>query len=365
MTKNRGSRIVLLLCCVIFVAVTADVSAQFRREPTPNDTLTSAEVHPGGEITFRIYAPEAGQVMVAGDMGFQELSKQDNGVWSGTVDAVNPGVYRYSFTVDGVTVQDPRSPIVNESRALVKVRSDGEDYWAMKTVPHGDVRQVWYESSTLDTIRRMYVYTPPDYDTGAESLPVLYLIHGGGDNDVAWTSAGRANFILDNLLAAGEIDPMIVVMPNGSIPTETFTEDLINDIIPTIEEKYRVKTDKDNRALAGLSMGGLETLDAGIEHYELFGYIGVLSSGWLPNQTEMIAEAEQIFTESGDEMNQSINLFWIAMGGEEDIAYENCQKMLAIFDEHDIEYTYYEQPGGHTWGVWRDNLHMLAPMLFH
>jgi enterochelin esterase-like enzyme len=361
------SSLTRIFCLLLFLSPSGILNAQFQRQPTPNDNLNSAEVIPGDKVIFRIYAPQAKTVTVTGDMGWNvkvDFVKDSVGVWSGTCNNIKPGVYRYSFIVDGVKISDPKSPIVTESPALLEVTGEGAGFWTMKDVPHGDLRIVWYPSSTLKTTRRMHVYTPPGYDKNTEALPVLYLIHGGGDNDAAWPTVGKANFILDNLLAEGKINRMLVVMPNGSVPDEVFTNDLLKDVIPYVEKNYRVKTGKDNRALMGLSMGGLETLNTGIPHSDVFAYLVVLSSGWIASQTAEMEKREQMVKQCADQVNKNVKLFLITQGGKEDIAWNNCQIMLKMFDKYGIKYKYTEKPGGHTWFTWRDNLFEYAPALF-
>ena len=344
-------------------------SAQFfNRTPTPNDTLHSAQILPNGDVLLRIYAPEAKDVSASGDIvpwGQQpEKNKAENGVWTITIPNVKPGSYRYSFVVDGVAVNDPKSMTVQENKAILDVTGEGSGFWEMKDVTHGDVRIVWYASSATKSTRRMHIYTPPGYDKSSESLPVLYLLHGGGDNDNAWPTVGKANFILDNLLAEGKIKPMIVVMPDASISVPVFTDDIINNIIPYVQNKYRVKTGKDNRALAGLSMGGLHTLNTGLAHSDKFTYILPLSTGWFSNNKEMWDEGERLLKENAEKCNENVKLFWVAMGGKEDIAYQNCQNMMKLFDQHGLKYTYSDKPGGHTWFTWRDNLYEFSQMIF-
>jgi enterochelin esterase family protein len=207
----------------------------------------------------------------------------------------------------------------------------------------------------------MHVYTPPGYFNSSEKLPVLYLIHGGGDNDMAWPTVGRANFIMDNLLAENKIKPMIVVMPNGSMDVSLFTKEMLNDIIPYIEKNYRVLADKNNRAVAGLSMGGLETMEVAFPNSDKFGYVCVLSSGWFENT---LAQYEQVLSREASKMNENFKLLLFTQGGQEDIAWQNCQNMLKLFAKYNIKYEYSEMPGGHTWYVWRHDLRNFAPLLF-
>src|SRR3954464_11547810 len=260
--------------------------AQPKGEPSPNAVLVSPQVHPDKKVTFRLFAPKATEVTVRGDWLAGppvKLEKDDKGVWAATVGPLVPDLYSYGFTVDGVRTIDPKNPTVkpgiNSLDNLVFVPGPEADFEDNKRVPHGDVRQVWYQSATLGTQRRMHVYTPPGYDGGSERYPVLYLLHGAGDEDSGWSTIGRAGFILDNLLAEGKARPMLGGMPNGSMPRPTnmpavtpgtppspeaaaamaalqdrFTNELMKEVVPLVEKSFRVVADKDHRAIAGLSM---------------------------------------------------------------------------------------------------------------
>ena len=233
------------------------MAAQWQRTPTPNDTLQSVKVLSDGRIALNIYAPQAKKVDIEGDIipwgKKPDVMKSVSGVWTVTVPPVKAGAYRYHFIVDGVKVFDPKSPEAHEISAVLKVEAKDGDFFSMKEdVAHGAIAQRYYHSKTLKTTRRLHVWTPAGYEKSVEKLPVLYLIHGGGDTDLAWPTVGCAGNILDNLLAENKMQPMIVVMPNGSIATENlmdevplFAKDLMNDIIPYIEANYRVLTDKD------------------------------------------------------------------------------------------------------------------------
>lgn len=216
----------------------------------------------------------------------------------------------------------------------------------------------------------MHVWTPYGYENSTEKLPVFYLIHGGGDTDNSWPGVGAAGFILDNLMAEGKLRPMIVVMPNGSIETgdmagevPLFVDDLMTDIIPFIESNYRVIADPAHRALSGLSMGGMETLEALLKHYKSFESFYVLSSGWWYDEKTYPAYQKQLDGIAKD-VNKYVKKLVFTMGGPEDIAYKNCKEMLKLFDKAGIKYEYTEAPGGHTWHTWRNNLHDIAPLLF-
>jgi enterochelin esterase-like enzyme len=218
----------------------------------------------------------------------------------------------------------------------------------------------------------MYVYTPPGYDVDVSTrYPVLYLLHGGGEDERGWSTQGKTDLILDNLIAAGNAKPMLVVMVDGNAGFQgmgeqglkMFERELTQVVIPFVEKTYRAKTDSKNRALAGLSMGGLQTLYAGIYNHQLFSALGVFSSGWLPNQKSISDAQFDFIKQNAGYLNQNLTM-WVAMGGKEDIAYENCQRMLSKFKALDISYTYHEYPGGHTWPVWRNNLFHFSQLLF-
>ena len=218
------------------------------------------------------------------------------------------------------------------------------------------------------------MYTPPGYDENInEKYPVLYILHGGGEDERGWATQGKTDLIIDNLIAEKKAVPMMVVMVDGNIPVQAFSEEVLKVfeselkqcVIPFVEKNYRVKTEAKYRALAGLSMGGIQTLYAGINNTDMFSYLGVFSSGWIQPMQNNIANAQYEFMKNNaDLINSNLKEFWIAMGGKEDIAYKNCQAMLAKFDEMKIRYTYSEYPGGHTWPVWRNNLYNFAQLLF-
>ena len=361
---------ILLSALLLGGAVSA--SAQWYHEPTPNDTLQSLRILSDGSAVFSIYAPQAQKVSVAGDIFSMspKTAKADNGVWTITIPDVQPGAFRYHFVVDGVNVYDPKAPLAGETSAVATI-GQGDEFFQMKSVPHGAISQRYYYSKNLKTTRRLHVWTPAGYEKSAESLPVLYLIHGGGDTDNAWSGVGCAGNILDNLLAEGKMRPMIVVMPNGSIDGPSleaevplFEEDLVQSIIPFIESNYRVIADKEHRAMAGLSMGGMETLETMLKDYDKFSYFWVLSSGWFANNQEAYANYAKQLNALSDGFNKGVRQLVFTMGGPEDIAYNNCKAMLKLFDAAGIKYQYSEAPGGHTWHTWRNNLYALAQQIF-
>lgn len=358
------------------VALTCSLaSAQgFRRQPTPNDTLRSI-VLLDGRVVFQIYAPAAQQVSITGDLPWDKpvvFTKEENGVWKGRLNKIGHGVFRYNFVVDGVDVYDPKSDFAGETKALLKVEPTGDEFFAMKNdVPHGALAQRWYYSENLKEMRRMHVWTPAGYEKSKEALPVLYLVHGGGDNDASWPTVGAAGMILDNLYAEGKMVPMVVVMPNGTIESTDlngevplFVEDLMGSIIPFVEANYAVKPGSENRAMAGLSMGGLETLETMLPHYREFGYFWVLSSGWFADDKATYEAKGKKLKEIASDFNEHVKILAFTQGGPEDIAYNNCKAMLKLFDAAGIRYEYSEGPGGHSWVTWRRDLKDLAPRLF-
>ncbi|GAB2535094.1 esterase [Spirosoma aerophilum] len=374
----------LLALCATFMAAGAMAQAP-QRTPTPNDTLKSPRVLDDKRVVLQIYAPKASEVTVSGDFMtvFKplNLTKNEQGVWSTTIGPLRPDYYSYTLLVDGVRTMDPKNPIIKQGISslenMMAVPGAETAFEDNKTVPHGEVREVWYPSGTLNMMRRMHVYTPPGYEKSSTKYPVFYLLHGAGDDDSGWSTIGRAGFILDNLIAAGQAKPMIVVMPNGSMPIppnaafdaqmmskirSMFADDFLNDVMPTVEKTYRVMTNRENRALAGLSMGGFQTLDVSLTRPELFNYVGVFSSGFFGAS---IDEAETKYAKALNDpsFNKNKKLFWVGIG-KDDFVMDANKKTLALLDKHQIKYQYKETSGGHTWINWRQYLNEYAPMLF-
>ena len=327
---------------------------------------------------FRIKAPDAQRVQVDLVKKY-EMVKDTGGFWFVTTDSVSEGFHYYSLLIDGVALADPASETfygMGRMASGIEIPFREGGYYAIKDVPHGDVRIKRYYSSITGSWRQLYVYTPPGYDYNQDAkYPVLYLLHGGGEDERGWMTQGRADLILDNLIAEKKAVPMLVVALDGNMGTgglagfneavlRSFETELIQSAIPFIEKNYRVEADANNRALAGLSMGGLQTLHAGIRNTQLFSYLGVFSSGWFANRTELSDPQYQYMKANATRINSNLKSFWIAMGGKEDIAFNNCKAMLSKFDEMNIKYTYSEYPGGHTWPVWRNNLFNFAQLLF-
>jgi enterochelin esterase family protein len=372
-------------------------SAQLpQRQATPNDTLVSPEVL-ADRVTFRIYAPKASEVMVSGDWltnfgDRPKLTKDDRGVWAVTVGPLVPDFYSYSFTVDGVRTLDPKNPTIKQGIASLDnmffVPGAEAAFEVNKVVPHGDIRQVWYQSSALGMQRRMHIYTPPGYDGGTEKYPVFYLLHGGGDEDSGWSTIGRAGFILDNLLAEQKARPMLVVMPNGSLPRpatarggsgpgagspqvaarrmaalqERFARELLDNVVPFVEKNYRVLPGSENRALAGLSMGGGQTLAVVTRHPDQFGYVGIWSAGLFGNAADF-EERNAAFVYGAEKVNRTVKLFSISVG-DKDFTLAGSRNLAELLSRHGIKNELHVSGGGHTWINWRHYLNDFAPLLF-
>src|SRR4051812_22606780 len=340
------------------------------------------------KITFRILAPKAETVKLnAGDIsglgqGGSTMTKGTNGVWEVTVGPVDPGAYRYNFNVDGLSVIDPRNPSNSESNENTwsLVYLPGADFTDTKDVPHGAVSAVTYHSSTLQRFRRMHIYTPPGYEKGKGTFPVFYLLHGASDSDDSWSSVGRAGFILDNLIADGKAKPMIVVMPAGHTgpfggargSNDEFERDFVNDVMPYIEKNYRIRNDRDSRAIAGLSMGGAQTLNIGFSNLEKFAYVGVYSSGVFgiaggggPGGNNNGPSWEERHKEQLDnsKLKEGLKLVWFATG-KDDFLVKTSEATVDMLKKHGFNVVYKQSAGGHTWINWRDYLNEFAPKLF-
>jgi enterochelin esterase-like enzyme len=335
------------------------------------------QILPDNRVVFRVKAPNAQKVQVDLVKKY-DLVKDTGGYWGVTTDSISEGFHYYSLLIDGVALADPASETfygMGRMASGIEIPFRGGGYYAVKDVPHGDIRIKRYYSATTNTWRRLFLYTPPGYDINTnEKYPVLYLLHGGGEDESGWAAQGRTDLILDNLIAEKKAKPMLVVMMDGNFSTgiagfneqalRAFESELKQSVMPFIEQNYRAAAGAADRALAGLSMGGLQTLYAGIKNTNLFAYLGVFSSGWWNNQPALAGPQYEFMKNNAATINNNLKRFWIAMGGKEDIAYNNCKIMLSKFDEMNIKYQYSEYPGGHTWPVWRNNLYNFAQELF-
>jgi enterochelin esterase-like enzyme len=333
------------------------------------------QILPDCHAVFKIKAPEAQKVQL--DLGKKyDMVKNNEGVWEATTDSLSEGIHYYSLIIDGVSVADPGSETfygMGRMASGFEVPFKGDSYYEEKNVPHGDIRIKRYYSNVTNSWRNFYMYAPAGYDQNpTEKYPVLYIMHGGGEDQRGWATQGKTDLILDNLIAAKKAVPMIVIMVDGNFPLNGFGEEslkvfekeLKQNIIPFVEKNYRVKAETQYRALAGLSMGGIQTLYAGMRNTDMFSYLGVFSSGWFASQKELTDPQYEYWKNNVDRINANLKQLWISQGGKEDIAWQNCQIMRSKLDEMKIKYSYSEYPGGHSWPVWRNNIFNFAQVLF-
>ena len=352
-----------------------------RAAAAPAPTVISPEVLPDRRVVFRIYAPQASDVGFRGIGRGSTMTKGDNGVWETTVGPLAPGVYQYSFGVHGVTVVDPSNQAVNETTAGLRnvVVVPGSEYTDFKDVPHGAVAEVYYPSSVLGHERRLHVYTPPGYEAGTTKYPVFYLLHGSGDSDQSWNALGRAGIIMDNLIATKKAVPMIVVMPNGHTRTPPptpatpesrmeFVREFLADIVPFVEQHYRVRTDAASRAVAGLSMGGGQTLNIAIPHLDKFAYVGVFSAGLTGGGAGQPSAADAFETQNQAALDnaafkKTLKLVWFSTG-KDDPAMAGTKNAVALLKKHGFNPEFQESQGAHTWENWRDYLVIFSSRIF-
>lgn len=331
------------------------------------------QILPDHRVVFSIKAPEAQKMQV--DLGRKyDMNKGEDGLWQVTTDSIGEGFHYYSLIVDGVATTDPASETfygMGRMASGIEIPFEKGDYYAEKNVPHGEIRMKRYFSRTSNSWKRFFIYTPPGYDENLTGkYPVLYLLHGGGEDERGWGMQGRTDLIMDNLIAENKAKPMLVVMMDGNVGGRFGEQSLrafeteLKALIPFVENNYKAEAKPGSRALAGLSMGGLQTLHAGIKNSDMFAYLGVFSSGWFAGQNELSGPQYAFIKDNYSTINNNLKSLWIAMGGKEDIAYNNCKEMLTKFDELKLKYTYSEYPGGHTWPVWRNNLYNFSQVLF-
>lgn len=341
--------------------------------------IVSPEIAPDRRVTFRLAAPKAGEVMVTGEFmnGSQPMVKDANGNWSLTLGPIAPEIYYYNFTIDGVRTIDPRNPEVKTGStastisSVLDVRGDRPAFYDGHPVPHGEIRTHWYSSKSLNQLRRLTVYTPPGYDDAATArLPVLYLFHGANADETAWTRLGRVNLILDNLIAAGKVKPFLVVMPFGyAVPpdgargqnTALFEKDLLEEVIPFIDGRYRTVAAREHRAIVGLSMGGGQALAIGLNRLDTFSHVGGFSAGLGANTDFSQAYARLVANPS--DANRQLRLLWVGCG-RDDNAFAASKRLSEFLTANKITHTFRETDGAHTWMVWRRYLQEISPLLF-
>jgi enterochelin esterase-like enzyme len=403
------------LSLLLFALSCASVPAPAQQPSAPGTATPSASnvpgaltpaIHPDRSITFTLHAPEASALAVAGGDGLGAgpfaMTKGTDGTWTVTTPPAVPGFHYYWFVLNGVQVNDPASRTYfgyGKETGAVEVPESGVDFYDLKNVPHGEVRSQWYLSKTTGEWRRAFVYTPPGYDQNPKSrYPVLILQHGSGEDETGWSTQGKAPFILDNLIAAGKAKPMIVVMdrgyalragaspaggPNGWLQNMrdafvTFEDVIVQDLIPMIDASYRTIPDREHRAMAGLSMGGMQTLFIGLQHLELFAYVGSFSGPIVQNLkvTDLSAIRKQepfdaktayggVFADAAA-FNKRVKLFWLGVGTQEPDQFKvGIAGAVEALRSAGVRLEYYESNGtAHEWQTWRRDLNDFAPRLF-
>jgi enterochelin esterase-like enzyme len=380
---------VVILCCLIAPAGTKVFAQTAEGAPAPSNLDPSGypRILPDNRVVLQVKAPEAVRVQI--DLGrLYDMRKDESGVWTVTTAPQDPGFHYYSLVIDGVRVADPASASyfgTGRMSSAVEVPEAGVDFYSVKAVPHGDIRSNRYFSNVAGSWRRLHVYTPPAYDGDREKKhPVLYIQHGGGEDETGWATQGRTDVILDNLIAAGKAVPMLVVMANGNVPgpggargynsaaMAAFGDELLNTVVPFVESRYRVASGAENRALAGLSMGGGQSFFVGLGNKGRFGSIGIFSTGLFggiapPDGASAASfDAEKQvpgLLSDAKSWNDALKILYVSVG-EQDPRFEPTKKTVADFKAHGLNVEFASFPGGHEWQVWRKSLHDFAQRIF-
>ncbi|WP_321424192.1 alpha/beta hydrolase-fold protein [uncultured Bacteroides sp.] len=387
----------LCICLLSLCAVNSNLLSQVNPQVWGKAPYVSPDIHADHSVTFRISTPAAKEVLLSASWlsgKNNQLTKDSTGMWSITIDPLTPELYGYSFQVDGLKVLDPANLHIRRDYTILEnqfiIPGKQADLYAVQSVKHGTISKVWYDSKTLGMNRRLTVYTPNGYEGGKNQYPVLYLLHGVGGDENAWIELGRACQILDNLIAQGKAVPMIVVMTNGHVNQQAaagdapagfirpefgadvfnsdFERSFVPDVVSFVESHYRVKKEKSNRAIAGLSMGGMHTLTIANMNPNKFDYIGLFSPATPTLIEKQNTHADFYNKIDSDEKLSELNkagfkLYWIGCG-KEDFLYQNVTNFRKSLDKNHLKYTYRESAGGHTWENWRTYLSEFAPLLF-
>lgn len=367
--------------------------------------IVSPEINPDQSVTFRLNAPNASSVQVTGDFlppkpietpmgkwdapGTADLTKNAQGVWEFTTSPLAPELYSYAFLVDGLRTLDPANVYMNRDVATVTnifiIDGDRASLYGVKDVPHGTVSRVWYDSPTLGKDRRLTVYTPAGYETSGKRYPVFYLLHGMGGDEEAWMALGRTSQILDNLIAQGKAEPMIVVMTNGNVDQEAAPgesslglkapdmnqprtmegsfETSFPDVVKFIDNTYRTIPEKKSRAIAGLSMGGFHSMHISKQYPDLFDYVGLFSAAILPREGSTSPVYDDLEGKLKVQFGKKPALYYIAIGNT-DFLYDANTQYRKLLESNKYPYEYFETPEGHIWKNWRIYLTEFAPKLF-
>ncbi len=395
--KKISSLVVILLLCTFSYA---------QQALWGGSSVISPEIHENNTVTFRLKAPKAVKVQVTGDfLPIQKIKTQSgefegpdvvdlkegkDGVWEYTTpNPLSPELYSYSFIVDGLKVMDPGNVYMIRDVATVTnvfiIGGERADLYKVNKVPHGTVSRVWYNSPALGMERRLTVYTPAGYETSGKRYPVFYLLHGMGGDEEAWIALGRTSQILDNLIAQGKAKPMIVVMTNGNASQEAAPgesslgmvtptmqlpqtmegsfETSFPDVVKFIDKNYHTVNNKQNRAIAGLSMGGFHSLHISKQYPDMFNYIGLFSAAIFPNREVKSPVYDDLEGKLKIQFSKKPALYWIAIGSQ-DFLYKANEDYRKLLDEKGYKYTYYETGEGHIWKNWRIYLTEFVPLLF-
>jgi enterochelin esterase-like enzyme len=401
--------LLIVAACIFFITGLSE--AQNAGTPTPSQpaapprpfptAVKSPEVHPDRTVTFRLRGPDAKSVELVGEVlqgkPPQPMAKDTHGVWSITIGPLPPEIWIYNFRIEGVDLPDPanismmpRAAGVANTSSFVEVPGDSPAYYDARAVPHGQVRMILYESKVMDVERYLWVYTPPGYDKSNQKYPVFYLLHGNGETQSGWVMNARANLILDNLIADGKAVPMIVVMPHGHARQSAsvgpykevqqpgpanfmnftyFTQEFLEQIMPMVEKEFRVYADADHRAIGGLSMGGMQSIDIGLRHLDLFHYVLGYSGGFGgigPQPPEPIEERSpwKELLANPAQTKKNLRLLFLGSGEKETTMLDNGKRLVELLQQIGVNAQWKTFPGGHVFSVWRNELNYSAPLLF-
>lgn len=375
----------IIVCCAQLVTATL-ATAQSSEGVSASSNIDPKgypKILPDNRVVFQVRGTNASKVQV--NLGkLYDMQKDASGVWTVTTAPQVPGFHYYSLVIDGISVADPASESyfgTSRMASAIEIPEPGADFYTVKDVPHGEIRSKRYYSKVTSSWRRMNIYTPPGYDKDTDKkYPVLYIQHGGGEDETGWAVQGRTDVILDNLIAAGKARPMLVVMANGNLPSvggprggyssaamTGFANELLNNIIPFVESNYRVLANPENRALSGLSMGGGQTFYVGLGNKDKFGSLGIFSTGLFGGiaiASEFDAEQQMpgILT-NPKSFNDKLKVFYISVG-EQDPRLEPTKKAVANFKAHGLNVEFASFPGDHEWQVWRKSLNDFAQRIF-
>ena len=388
---KKAIQSIVAICVIVIVMPVAALAQQALWGNAP---VVSPEIHANKTVTFRLRAPKAVKVQVAGDFlaqGVADLVENKEGIWEYTTpEPLKPELYGYTFLVDGLKINDPSNVYMIRDVATITnvfiIGGERADLYKVNDVPHGTVSKVWYDSPSLGMDRRLTIYTPAGYETSGKRYPVFYLLHGMGGDENAWSELGRATQILDNLIAQGKAEPMIVVMTNGNAALEaapgesslgwegqpTFQlpktmegsfEIHFPEVVKFVDKHYRTKANKKSRAIAGLSMGGFHSLHISKQYPDMFNYVGLFSAAIMPGKNVTSIVYEDLEGKLATQFAKKPALYWIAIG-KTDFLYKANVEYRKLLDEKGYPYEYFENEDGHIWRNWRIYLSDFAPKLF-